>query len=1271
MREELLLLALCFLLTVQAVSGDVPRTMSYQGVLVDVSGSVMPDSTYTLTFKVYNLETGGIPLWTEEHPVEVTGGMVNVILGSENPLDLPFDEQYWLGITVDMDVELSPRMKLTATPYSLRALSVSDSVIIGNTIAAGYVVRSINSITDIVTIVAGDNVTITQSRDTLIVSAFDGGGGDIEAVTAGSGLTGGGESGGITIEVGAGSGIVVTNDSVLLDTDFTDIQYVNEGQESSITSTMIQDDTIESDDLADRAVIPQKINADGTDSGQVLTSNGSSAVWQNLPSTTGDISLVAADSGLTGGGESGDVTLTLDTGFTDSRYVNEGQTESISGTMIQDGTVTANDISSGTVTSEKIDVAGSASGQVLTSNGSIAIWQSMVSSTGDITLVSAGSGLIGGGESGDVTLTLDTGFTDSRYVNEGQAESISGTMIQDGTVGTGDIAGGTVTPEKINTIGASPGQALMFNGTSVAWQNPPVSEGDITLVTAGSGLNGGGESGDVTLTLDTGFTDSRYVNEGQAEAITSAMIQDGTVGTDDIAADTVTPEKINTAGASSGQALMFNGTDAVWENPPVSDGDITFVTAGSGLVGGGESGGVELHIGAGSGITVADEEISLDTIYLDTQYVNKAQEGSVTGAMIQDGAVGTDDIAESIVTPEKINTSGASPGQALMFNGTNAVWENPPVSVGDITFVTAGSGLTGGGESGDVILNIGGSTGIIVTNDEVSLDTGYTDNRYVNEGQGNSITTLMIQNGGVTADDISTGAVTPDKINAAGTSVGQVLTSNGSMGVWQAPSGGASGDITAVNAGSGLSGGGTSGDVTLSIADYGITSAKIETLSVSVGKLNSFGSGARPAGDVLTSDGVGGVVWQASDGGGVTSITAGSGLDQDVTTGDVTLSVNYGSGLTVDEGMLKINLSYTDIEYVDEGQADAITSAMIVDGTITGNDIGDAMITTAKIASYAVTEGKIGASGASSGNVLTADGEGGVYWQAPTGLTLPYSGSTSNGSIAFAVTNNAATGKAGHFEINNASNNRYALYATTNGSGSAVWGLNTGTAQAGIFNINNLGSGANALEASTNGTGYAFQAVTNGSGEAVFGYSSGTGRAGKFKIENTNNSSDALYVTTTGTGKAGYFEITNEESNQPALYATTSGSGYAGYFDGNVYIDGDLEITGTFTEQSSMRWKTNIKKLENALEKVTRLRGVSFDWKNNDKHDIGLIAEEVGEVIPEVVKYEENGIDAEGMNYSRLIAVLIEAVKEQQREIEAQQKTIDELIERIGAIENR
>jgi len=65
------------------------------------------------------------------------------------------------------------------------------------------------------------------------------------------------------------------------------------------------------------------------------------------------------------------------------------------------------------------------------------------------------------------------------------------------------------------------------------------------------------------------------------------------------------------------------------------------------------------------------------------------------------------------------------------------------------------------------------------------------------------------------------------------------------------------------------------------------------------------------------------------------------------------------------------------------------------------------------------------------------------------------------------------------------------------------------------------------------------------------------------------------------------------------------------------------------------------------------VRGVSHDLKDSGKHEIGVIAEEVGRVVPEVVSYEANGKDARGVDYSRLTALLIEAVKQQHKEISA------------------
>jgi hypothetical protein len=93
---------------------------------------------------------------------------------------------------------------------------------------------------------------------------------------------------------------------------------------------------------------------------------------------------------------------------------------------------------------------------------------------------------------------------------------------------------------------------------------------------------------------------------------------------------------------------------------------------------------------------------------------------------------------------------------------------------------------------------------------------------------------------------------------------------------------------------------------------------------------------------------------------------------------------------------------------------------------------------------------------------------------------------------------------------------------------------------------------------------------------------------------------------------------------------------------------------------ASLEQQTSIRPITGALDIVERLRGVFFDLKPDGNHDIGLIPEEVAQVIPEAVVYDENGRDAKAVDYNRLVAVLIEAVKEQQVQIKDHEHSLKE-----------
>jgi hypothetical protein len=113
-----------------------------------------------------------------------------------------------------------------------------------------------------------------------------------------------------------------------------------------------------------------------------------------------------------------------------------------------------------------------------------------------------------------------------------------------------------------------------------------------------------------------------------------------------------------------------------------------------------------------------------------------------------------------------------------------------------------------------------------------------------------------------------------------------------------------------------------------------------------------------------------------------------------------------------------------------------------------------------------------------------------------------------------------------------------------------------------------------------------------------------------------------------------------------------------------LYVGGPINADGDVTAfySSDRRLKENIKPIENSLDKIKKLNGVTFDWiklteeekgvkhQYNEGSDLGVIAQEVEEVLPELVKTRKSGYKA--VDYQKLTAVLIEAVKEQQLQID-------------------
>jgi hypothetical protein len=126
-------------------------------------------------------------------------------------------------------------------------------------------------------------------------------------------------------------------------------------------------------------------------------------------------------------------------------------------------------------------------------------------------------------------------------------------------------------------------------------------------------------------------------------------------------------------------------------------------------------------------------------------------------------------------------------------------------------------------------------------------------------------------------------------------------------------------------------------------------------------------------------------------------------------------------------------------------------------------------------------------------------------------------------------------------------------------------------------------------------------------------------------------------------------------------------------------IRASSEITAYFS--SDRRLKENIKLIENPITIIDQIRGVTFDWTDEHmahrggedgyfvrKHDIGVIAQEVQAVLPELVGTREDGYLA--VKYEKMVPLLIEAIKEQQKTIDTLTSEIKEIKEFLSSLKN-
>jgi len=89
---------------------------------------------------------------------------------------------------------------------------------------------------------------------------------------------------------------------------------------------------------------------------------------------------------------------------------------------------------------------------------------------------------------------------------------------------------------------------------------------------------------------------------------------------------------------------------------------------------------------------------------------------------------------------------------------------------------------------------------------------------------------------------------------------------------------------------------------------------------------------------------------------------------------------------------------------------------------------------------------------------------------------------------------------------------------------------------------------------------------------------------------------------------------------------------------------------------SSARFKQDVEVIDNPIQTIQNLRGVTFTWKKNSQKDYGFIAEEVGKELPIIVEWDNNNTQetpqALSMDYTRIIPILLEGIKSQQKQID-------------------
>ncbi|MEP6675991.1 MAG: tail fiber domain-containing protein [Ferruginibacter sp.] len=161
------------------------------------------------------------------------------------------------------------------------------------------------------------------------------------------------------------------------------------------------------------------------------------------------------------------------------------------------------------------------------------------------------------------------------------------------------------------------------------------------------------------------------------------------------------------------------------------------------------------------------------------------------------------------------------------------------------------------------------------------------------------------------------------------------------------------------------------------------------------------------------------------------------------------------------------------------------------------------------------------------------------------------------------------------------------------------------------------------------------------------------------------NLSDGMIQLQTGTIDKGFIQLSGNDLRMGVNSSNSTGN-VVFRLNANdrftIFPNGNATLTGILTQSSDARLKNNISPVSNAIQQLILINGYHYYWKNKQADNImqtGVLAQEVQKVFPELVKEDATGTLS--VNYSGLIPYMIEAVKEQQKQIDELKKTVEEL----------